>query len=162
MSNYVKVGNREIAWGYDYDQGWANNEREDAVVVALLDDGGEIVGLIGGVTLSSLSISDHGNVNINQEDEEYLRSLAQGMAEDRFGHRPMMNNVRCSAWHCEAEPTQCETTRAKQQGKWHGPFFYYYCDEHADDARTTVSEHGLLSNPALYERTWRTLTQNGA
>jgi hypothetical protein len=76
------VDGYEYDWGYEYDGEHARIEGEPAVIVFLYDRDGEVVDSIGGVTLSSLDVSDHGNVNLSQADEKYLYGLASDMASN--------------------------------------------------------------------------------
>jgi hypothetical protein len=69
-------------WSYEYDQDHADTEREDAIVVALLDDDGEVIDTIGGVT-GGITVSDHGNVHLDAHTEAYALHLALGMAAAR-------------------------------------------------------------------------------
>lgn len=69
-------------YGYEYDSEYANGEGEDAVVIVLYDSNGEVIDALGGVTLNSLQVSDHGNINLSPEDEEYVRSVAEEMAAE--------------------------------------------------------------------------------
>ncbi len=87
MTGYITSENgTEYVWWYEYDGDWTNVEGEDAVVVLIGDPPdlaptAEVVDALGGLTLASLSISDHGNVNVSPKDEAYLKSLARQMAD---------------------------------------------------------------------------------
>jgi hypothetical protein len=76
-AGYVSAGGIEYEWDYDYDQ---DSYGEPSLVV-MLRDKGNIVDSLGGIEVRSLQISDHGNVNINPQDEQYLKSIAQEMAD---------------------------------------------------------------------------------
>lgn len=67
-------------WGYEYDSDHAQIEREDAVMVLVYDEAGDVLDSLGGITLESLQISDHGNVNLSPEDEAYLASVAHDLS----------------------------------------------------------------------------------
>ena len=88
----ITVNGHEFEWGYEYDDEYAACEGEDAVGVILYthDDDVTVLDSIGGVTLDSLTISDHGNVIVSPEDEAYLRTLAEELARsyasDLDGH----------------------------------------------------------------------------
>jgi hypothetical protein len=74
----------EYEWDYDYDDFYAEAEREDAVVLLVRDvdtEGERFAETLGGITLASLSVSDHGNVNLSPEDEFHLASLARDLVE---------------------------------------------------------------------------------
>jgi hypothetical protein len=78
------VNGRDYEWDYEYDEDYANVEREAAVVILVRDaDTEEVVDAVGGFTLESLDISDHGNVNISREDQEWLRERAIEMVSSR-------------------------------------------------------------------------------
>jgi hypothetical protein len=80
----ITVGGVTYDWNYEYDDFYAQVEGEDGLVVVLLDyDTGEVVDSLGGITVGSLQISDHGNVNVSPEDEEYLKQRAIELAEDQ-------------------------------------------------------------------------------
>ena len=75
----------EYVWDYQYDEDYANLEGEDAVMVVIgrtSDEDGTVSAVLGGITLASLSISDHGNVNVGPEDEAYLQTIAQELADE--------------------------------------------------------------------------------
>ncbi len=80
MTNTVKdsKGN-EYVYGYDVDQ----DDRAALVVYLFTDDSWapQVVDTLGGVEVP-FDISDHGNINVDPETEEYLRQTAEDMAND--------------------------------------------------------------------------------
>jgi hypothetical protein len=78
------VDNYEYDWGYEFDDDYANSEGEPAVIVYLYNRDGDVVDSIGGVTLASLNVSDHGNTNVSNEDEKYLYHMAQDLATNFY------------------------------------------------------------------------------
>ena len=72
-----------VDWCYAYDTDHAAVEREDALVVVVYDTcSGATLASLGGVTVESLQISDHGNVNVSPADEAYLRNVAGELAAE--------------------------------------------------------------------------------
>lgn len=116
---YVKLPNgEEVEWGYDYDQDYAQVEQQDAVVVYIYEPGTEnIIDSIGGVDLASLQISDHGNVNVSPEDEKYLETLAQELADN---HKAAVKTAAQTKPASELQPG--DWVYLTYHGKPNGPF----------------------------------------
>jgi len=111
-STTVKDANgNDVEWGYEFDDDYANTEGEPAVAVFLYDDNGEVLDAVGGVTLSSLDISDHGNVNISREDEAYCRSIAQDMAAARTASRRTSGGAPSGETDDAAQESQSPSTQ---------------------------------------------------
>lgn len=69
----------EYEYGYEVDQ-----DEEGALVVILFSDDSwapTILDTLGGV-VCDFDVSDHGNINVSPETEEYLRQTAEDMAND--------------------------------------------------------------------------------
>ena len=81
---YVKGPNGEdIDWSYEYDSDYARMEGEEGVLVYIFDpDTEDVLDSLGGVSVESLQVSDHGNTNVSPEDEAYLKSVAQELADE--------------------------------------------------------------------------------
>ena len=89
MSYVTSERGTEYVWAYRYDEDYANSEGEAAVIVMIgrTSDDEDVVlsATLGGITLESLSISDHGNIHVSPEDEAYLRTIAQELANEEAG-----------------------------------------------------------------------------
>jgi hypothetical protein len=71
---------QEFDWSYTHD---SDGTGPNTLVVYLLDPvSNEVLDAMGGVEAPSKQISDHGNVNIGKEDEEFCRRIAQDMADN--------------------------------------------------------------------------------
>lgn len=79
VSTYVTAPNgTEYEWGYDVDPDSSSSDGP-ALTVVLYDDNGNVIDSIGGVEVD-FQVSDHGNVNLGPEGEQYLYEVAQDMA----------------------------------------------------------------------------------
>lgn len=75
----VNVDGRTYDWDYEFDQDYATGEGSPAVSLFIFDENGDVIDQMDGIELGSLGVSDHGNVNLGPEDEQYLQMTAEEM-----------------------------------------------------------------------------------
>lgn len=118
------VDNYEYDWGYEFDDDYANSEGEPAVIVYLYNRDGDVVDSIGGVTLASLNVSDHGNTNVSNEDEKYLYHMAQDLATNFYKSASRRTAAKGDTYPC----ARCGKPTVQNDGDWGSLVLCEECD----------------------------------